>query len=112
MLNIILNILCKNSMKVGYIMAIKLLNALAEIAKTKDNTPMEKLEYNRVRSTIEDQCEKYLQSPDDIYQFEALPSAIDATLACLEGKQFLEKYEFSQISETCFVVRLKELDIL
>jgi hypothetical protein len=93
-------------------MAIKLLNALAEVAKTKDNTPLEKLEYNRVRATIEEQCEQYLKSTDDIYQFEALPSAIDATLACLEGKQFLERYEFSQISETCFIVRLRELDIL
>ena len=91
---------------------MELLNALAEKAKRKDNTPLEKLEYNRVRTTIEAQCEKYLSDPDDVYVFEALPSAIDATLACLEGKHFLEKYEFSQISETCFAVRLKELDIL
>jgi hypothetical protein len=93
-------------------MAIKLLNALAEIAKTRDNTPMEKFEYSRVRSTIEEQCEKYLVTPDDMFEFEALPSAIDATIAYLESKHFLEKYEFQQISDTCFVVRLKEFDIL
>lgn len=91
---------------------MELLNALAQVSRRKDDTPMERLEYNRVRATIEEQCEKYLKSGDDIFEFEALPSAIDATLACLESKQFAEKYEFSQISETCFLVRLRELDIL
>ena len=91
---------------------MKLLNALAEKAKFRDTAPMERLEYNRVRATIEEYCEQYLKVTDDIFQFEALPSAIDATLACLESKQFMEKYEFSQISETCFIVRMRELDIL
>ena len=91
---------------------MKLWHALATVSKRKDDTPMERLEYNRVRATIEEQCEKYLRSSDDIYKFEALPNAIDATLACLESQQFLEKYEFSQVSETCFIVRLRELDIL
>lgn len=91
---------------------MKLFNALMQVAKRKDDTPMERLEYNRVRATIEEQCERYLKDSDDIFKFEALPNAIDATLACLESTQFLEKYEFSQVSETCFIVRLRELDIL
>ena len=85
---------------------------LAEQAKRKDNTPMERFEYNKVRVTIEAQCTKYLQELDDVFTFEALPSAIDATLACLESPQFMEKYEFTQVTETCFAVRLKELDLL
>lgn len=91
---------------------MKLFHALASVAKHKDEAPMERLEYNRVRATIEEQCEKYLKDSEDIFKFEALPNAIDATLACLESEQFLEKYEFSQVSETCFIVRLRELDIL
>ena len=91
---------------------MELLNALVQVARRKDDTPMERLEYNRVRATIEEQCEKYLKNGEDIFEFEALPSAIDATLACLESQQFAEKYEFSQISETCFLVRLRELNIL
>lgn len=91
---------------------MKLFNALAEQAKRKDNTPMERFEYNKVRVTIEAQCTKYLQELDDVFTFEALPSAIDATLACLESPQFMEKYEFTQVTETCFAVRLKELDLL
>lgn len=93
-------------------MGLKLFYALGEAAKKKDNAPMERFEYNKVRSTIESQCRKYLKSSTDIFKFEALPSAIDATLACLESKIFQEKYEFSQVSETCFIVRLRELDIL
>lgn len=91
---------------------MKLFNALMQVSKHKDDTPMERLEYNRVRATIEEHCEKYLRDSDDVFKFEALPNAIDATLACLESNQFLEKYEFSQVSETCFIVRLRELDIL
>ncbi|MBO5424761.1 MAG: hypothetical protein J6A25_04535 [Lachnospiraceae bacterium] len=91
---------------------MKLFKALAETSKRKDTMPMERLDYNRVRVTIEEQCNKYLKNSEDIFQFEALPSAIDATLACLESKQFLEKYEFSQVSETLFIVRMRELDIL
>lgn len=91
---------------------MKLFNALLQVGKRRDDAPLERLEYNRVRSTIEEQCAKYLKYSDDIFKFEALPNAIDATLACLESPQFLERYEFNQVSETCFVVRLKELDIL
>lgn len=91
---------------------MKLLHALMQVGKRRDDVLMERLEYNRVRATIEEQCAKYLKYSDDVFKFEALPSAIDATLACLESPQFLERYEFNQVSETCFIVRLKELDIL
>lgn len=91
---------------------MKIFNALIKNSKKKDTLPLERLEYNRVRATIEENCEKYLLSVDDIFKFEALPSALDATLAVLEGVAFMEKYEFTQVSETCFEVRLRELDIL
>lgn len=90
----------------------KLIRALIEVSKRKDNTPLERLEYNRVRATIEEQCNRYLKSSEDEYEFEALPSAIDATLACLESSTFTDKYEFQQLSETCFVVRLKEFNLV
>lgn len=86
-------------------------NALMQVMKHKDVIPMERLEYNRVRMAIEEQCSKYLRDVDDELTFEALPSAIDAALAFLESPQFLEKYEFAQVSESCFVVRMKELEI-
>lgn len=99
----------KNLLKV---VVMKIWYALGEKAKVKDNTPMERLEYSKVRTTIEAKCEEYLKGPGDIFRFEALPQAIDATLACLESPAFLEKYEFAQVSETCFDIRLHELNIL
>lgn len=91
----------------------KLWNAISsEYLKKKDTEPIERLEYNRIRATIEAQCEKYLVDVDDIYRFEALPSALDATIACLENTSFQEKYEFAQETETVFAVRLKEINLM
>lgn len=91
---------------------LKIFKELAKNMKKRDTTPMERLEYNRVRATIEELCEKHLHDSDSILKFESLPSAMDATLSVLEGKEFQEKYEFSQVSETCFLVRMRELDLL
>lgn len=91
---------------------MKIFTALSKTAKKKDDTPLEKYNYNRVRATIEEYCEKYLITSDDVFKFEALPSALDATLSVLEGEVFQEKYEFAQVDETLFVVRLKEFNIL
>ena len=91
---------------------MKIFKEIAKNMKKKDNTPMERLEYNRVRATIEEMCDKYLLDSDSIFKFEALPSAMDSTLAVLESSEFQEKYEFSQVSETCFLVRMRELELL
>ncbi len=91
---------------------MKFMDALAANMSKKDEVPLEKLENNRVRTTIEECCNKYLKESGDILTFEALPSAIDATLAVLESTVFMEKYDFQQISESCFEVALKELSIL
>ena len=56
---------------------MKTFNELVKKLSKKDNTPVERLELSKVRSTLEEQCEKYLVDTDDIYQFEALPSAIN-----------------------------------
>lgn len=91
---------------------MKIFKELAKNMKKRDTAPMERLEYNRVRATIEEMCEKYLTDSDSIFKFEALPSAMDSTLSVLESNEFQEKYEFSQVSETCFIVRMRELNLL
>ena len=91
---------------------MEIFKALVDTLKKKDSTPMERLEINRTRVSLEEQCERYLMDSDDIYEFEALPSAIDAVLEVLESPKFQEKYEFSQVSDTCFLVKLRELNIL
>lgn len=91
---------------------MEFIKALLEKTKLKDSVHMDRLEYNKVRLAIEEQCDKYLKNSTDIFKFEALPSALDATIECLESKQFQERYEFNQVSKTCFIVRLRELNIL
>lgn len=90
---------------------MKIFKALNETSKRKDNTPLEKLNYSRVSQAIEDMCKKYLQAPGDVLRFEAAPGALDATLACLESPSFLDKYNFNQVSDTCFDVAEKVIDI-
>lgn len=91
---------------------MKIFDALSKTMKKKDNLSYEKFEYSNVRNTIENYCEKYLEGVDDILVFEALPSALDATLAALEDTQFQEKYEFAQETPTTFMVRLREFNLL
>lgn len=91
---------------------MKILNAFVSSMKKNDTIPLEKLENSRVMSTIIGYCEQYLKDSDDIFKFEALPEALDSTIAVLDSKQFLDKYEFSQISDTVFIVRMRDLGIL
>ena len=91
---------------------MKVFNALVTSMKKSDIRPMERLEQSKVRATIERYCAQYLQDSSDIFEFEALPNALDATLAVLDSRQFQEKYEFEQVSETCFAVKMRELDLI
>lgn len=91
---------------------MKIFNALVEQSKHKDNVPQERYEYNQIASTVEAYCDKYLEDADDVFKLEALPSAIDHLVSYLESHKFLEKYEFAQESDTVFLIKLREIDIL
>lgn len=80
--------------------------------KRTDNTSTDRLEKNRVRSTLEDMCSKYLTEPESILEFEALPNALPFVISVLEEPVFLEKYEFEQVSETLFQIREKEIQLI
>ena len=91
---------------------MKLFDALKENMMKKDNSAMERLERSKSRATIESLCEKYLVPSNDILTFEALPNAINDVVSVLEEPVIAEKYEFAQISETLFQIKLRELDIV
>lgn len=91
---------------------MKIFNVLLEQGKHKDNAPQERYEYNQIGSTIEAYCDKYLEDANDILRIEALSSAIDHVVSFLESPKFLEKYEFGQESDTVFLIKLREIDIL
>lgn len=91
---------------------MKVINALFENMKKTDNTSTEHLEKNRIRSTIEDLCNKHLTDGDYVLEFEALPSSLPYVVSILEEPMFLERYEFQQVSESIFQMRMKEINLI
>lgn len=90
----------------------KLLTALGKVRQKKDTIPVERLEIEMVRETIFMKCEEYLTDATKILQIEILPNALDSALACLHTEKFLEKYEFQQQSETIFLIKMKEYNLI
>ena len=78
----------------------------------KDKGSSERLEKNRVRVAIEGACSEFLTDFNSVLTFEALPNALDGTLAVIEEPSLTAKYDFYQVSETIFQVRLKEINLL
>ena len=91
---------------------MKLFSVLKNTYKPADNVSMEHLSANLIRKSIEECCDEYLKSASDILEFEALPNAINETLEVLSMRSFQEKFEFEQISETCFRIKLRELNLM
>lgn len=91
---------------------LKVVEALMNNMRKVDNAPIEHLEKNRIRSTLEDLCNTHLVDGSSILEFEALPSALPYVVSILEEPMFLEKYEFQQITETLFQVRAKEVNLM
>lgn len=91
---------------------MKVFDVLKDNLSKKDTSSTERLERNRVRASIESMCEDRLKDSNDILTFEALPSAINDVVSVLEEPVLAEKYEFVQVSETLFKIKLKELDII
>ena len=91
---------------------MKVINALLSQMKKTDNTSVDRLGKNRVRSTLEDLCTEFLTTPDTVLEFEALPNALPYVISVLEEPIFLEKYEFQQVSETLFQIKEKEIQLL
>ena len=91
---------------------MKIWNALASALIKKDDAPVERFNYNKISATIEQYCQEYLKDSDSQFIFEALPDAIDLTLEFLDSKKFQEVYEYQQVSQTCFKVKLREFNII
>jgi hypothetical protein len=90
---------------------MKILNALASTLKKKDNVVRDKIQYSKVKNTIDTYCKEYLKEPSDIFKFEAQPNILDDVLQYLDSKLFLEQYEYTQVAPTLFMIRLKEIEL-
>ncbi len=91
---------------------MKFFNALSSVMKKTDKIPLEKLEISQVQNTIEQLCKEYLKDTDDKLTIEVYPERMSATVVALQNPMFLEKYEFQQVSDSCFMLKLRELDLL
>ena len=91
---------------------MKSLDALYSVMKKTDKVPMEKLETSKVRATIEGLCNQYLKDSEDKLKIEVLPEALDSAVIVLDSAMFLERYEFNQLDECCFEIKLRELDLI
>lgn len=85
---------------------------LREKFLSRKKTNAVRLEDNKVRVAIENACREYLLDSGDVLTFEAQPNALDSTLEVIEEPSLTAKYEFYQISETEFQVRMKEFILL
>ena len=64
-----------------------------------------------MKGAIEKQCDKYLKNNQDIFEFEALPEVLDNAIVVLSDFNFQEKYEFEQISNTVFRIKLRDFNL-
>lgn len=90
----------------------KLFQAILDNMSKRDEVPIEKYDHRKVYATIETLCDEHLKDSSDTLIIEALPSAIDSVISILDSPKFLESYECSQISETLFSIKMKDLEIL
>lgn len=90
---------------------MKVVNALVDSMKKTDNTSTEHLTKNRIRSSLEETILTKLTDSSMILEFEALPSALPYVISILEEPLFLERFEFQQVSETLFQVRVREIEL-
>lgn len=91
---------------------MKFFKALLESKKHTDSIQSDRYDYNKVKSAINEVCEKYLQGSEDILTIEVMSNVLDWALTYFTSNEFLENYEFSQVDATIFKVKLKELDLL
>lgn len=90
---------------------MKFIKSFIDLYMRKDTSSSEKLEQNKVKATIEGLCDNYLSDSNDVLVFEALPSAIEDVISIFTTQSLSERYEYTQIEETLFAIKLRELDI-
>jgi hypothetical protein len=69
------------------------------------------LDKNRVKVDIENICGKYLQSSDDILEFEVDPKDLDYVVSIVE-MGLISRYDIFQIDRTLFGAKLKEVELI
>lgn len=90
-------------------MAYKSLQAIKSLFLTKEKVDNSLLELNYKIQSIDSMAEEYLENFDDELEFEVYPNTLALAMKAMNSEELTDKYEFSQISNTMFSVRLKEM---
>ena len=91
---------------------MKVTAAIKALTKKNDTVNKDRLNTSLVRKAIEEQCNIYLKNNQDILEFEALPNALDETVNVLSDYSFQERYEFEQVSNSVFRIKLRDINLL
>lgn len=65
----------------------------------------------RVKNAIIQSCEHHLLDSDDEFTFEVLPEELSYAVEVIMEEPLKSNYIISQISETLFVVKLREIEL-
>ena len=90
---------------------MKSFKTITDLLVKKDKSSSERLQKNRVRVAIENMCQEYLTDFNDVLFFEALPKALDDTIAVIEEPKLTTRYEFTQESDTVFSGMRREVKV-
>ena len=65
----------------------------------------------RVKNAIIQSCEQHLLDSEDEFTFEVLPRELSYAVEVIAEEPLKSNYIISQISETLFVVKLREIEL-
>lgn len=72
---------------------------------------VDRMNKQRVKSSILRQCETYLSNADDEFTFEVLKGELPYAVEVINEEPLKSKYVITQMSESIFTARLLEIDI-
>lgn len=78
-------------------------------SKSKDSNS--NLDKNRIKVEIENCCNEYIKTGDEVLHFEVNPKDLDFVVSIVESN-LITKYYIFQVDRTIFGARLQEVDFI
>lgn len=69
------------------------------------------LDKNRIKVEIENYCNQYLETSEDLFQFEVDPRDLDYVVSIVENG-LISRYVIFQMDKTLFGAKLKEVELV
>jgi len=92
-------------------MKSKIISHLLERNFDRKKESNKNLDRSRIKVEIENMCEKYLESSNELLEFEVHPRDLDHVVSIVESEA-ISKYDVFQIDKTLFGAKLKEVELI